>query len=184
MNKKIYIVSLVVAVLLGIFIGYEIFSNHGTKEVFGASPTGATFNTQPAYLIVMNLSNSTGTSTSILNSSPNDYYILNEQVGCESVGTSKTAFTGAGLAALTLSFATSSVSAPNTNNNGNIIGSTALTVSTTTPYFTYSSTTATNGTTPGSTLVSNIWSAGSYLTVTANATNTAQCTVGVNTISS
>lgn len=178
-----YIVVGLVCLLVGGYVGTHYLGSKA--QLAGASPTGATFSSAKLPAIVMNLTSSTGTSSSILNTTGNDQYITALKVGCEVVGTSLTAYTGTGLSKLTLSFATSSTASPTSNGNANVIGSSAMTVSTSTAQFTEASSTASNGSTsPGSSLVSNIWGAGTYLTITANATNTAQCTVGVDTLSS
>lgn len=155
-------------------------------QLAGASPIGTTFNTAKiAQVSVAPAAPGTNaTSTSILNTDVNDRYITSEEGGCENLGTSKTAYTGTGLAALTVSMATSSTAAPASNANPNVVGSIAMTIGTSTVNFVIASSTASNGTTPGSALVSNIWTAGSYLTLTFNATNTAACVIGVRYLAS
>lgn len=145
------------------------------------SPQGATFNTGTAYSVVTNTATAgaNATSSSVLNSTGSDLYVTGINVGCEAVGTSKTAYTGTGLASLQLSVGTSSTAAPAVI-PGNLVGGAALVIGTSTVQFVQASTTA--GALLGSGLFSNIWLAGSYMTFWLNATNTAICTFGVNVI--
>lgn len=172
--KNNIIVGIVVALVAGV-AGYLL--GHTPSVSVTTSPTGSTFSTAKTALVAINLANpgSTGTSTSILNTDSNDRYITSVEAGCTGVGTSKSAYAGVGLAALTLTMATSSTAAPATNGNVNTLQS-IITIGTSTPNFVISSSTAGG---VGNNLVSNIWASGSYLTITSNATNTAVCTAGV-----
>lgn len=184
--KQNLILTGIVLVLVA-SIGGAYFFPKVTELAVGTSAAGSTFNTAKYAGIAINLAapGTNATSSSILNSDANDRYVTAVKAGCEVLGTSKTAYTGTGLAALTLSIATSSTAAPAANGNANIVGSTALTLATSTGNFVTASSTASNGaSTPGSVLPNNIWLAGSYMTFTANATNTAVCTVGVDYIGS
>ena len=173
MTKTIILGVLAVIVTGGIVGGYYFPKNN---PVFGSSPAGSTFSTQKVAQVAVNLASpgSNGTSTSILNTDANDRFITGEEVGCETVGTSKTAYTGTGLASLTLTIATTSTAAPATISNTNTLP--VVTIATATPNFVISSSTAG---TPGTSIVSNIWASGSYLSFATNATNTALCTIGV-----
>jgi hypothetical protein len=175
MNKNTLIAIGVIVVLLALGIFYFGMSKSSVQGT--ASPQGTSLNDTKQAAVTINLANpgANATSTSILNTDGNDRFITSEHAVCEGVGTSQTAYTGAGLASLTLKMATSSTAAPTTNANTNTLPT--VTVSTTTPNFGISSSTVA---TPGNNLVSNVWAAGSYLTISANATNTALCTVGVN----
>ena len=139
--------------------------------------------------IVINLASAgaNATSSSILNTSTNDYYVTAIKAGCEAVGTSLTAYTGAGLSVLTLSVGTSTTPAPVVVPS-NLIGP-ALTIATSSKFFAVASSTAVGGTTSGNTgnaslVGAQIWPAGSYMTFWFNATNTAICSVGVDVFSS
>ena len=149
------------------------------RLAFGASPAGSSFNDAKQFAVAINLATpgANATSTSILNTDGNDRYITSEKVACEGVGTAKTAYTGAGLASQTITIATSSTAAPIGNANTNTLP--VITIATSTANFGIASSTAM---TPGNNLVSNIWAANSYLTFTVNATSTALCTIGVDTI--
>lgn len=144
-----------------------------------ASPAGSQFGDARQAAVAINLAapGVNATSTSIINTDGNDRYITSEKATCESVGTSKTAYTGTGLASLTLSIATSTTANPASNANTNTLP--VITVATSTTQFGIASSTVG---TPGNGLVGNVWLAGSPLTITANATNTATCTVGVDYI--
>lgn len=178
-----------VGVVLGTlaFFGLSPYGQTIIQQFAGSSPAGTTFNTAKIAEIAVSPSapGANATSSSILNTDANDRLILSEEIGCQGVGQSKAAYSGAGLAALTLSVATSSTASPAANANTNVVGSSAATIGTSTPNFVMASSTASNGaTSPGSALVSNIWAAGSYLTLTFNATNTASCVVGVRYLAS
>lgn len=175
--KTNYLVGIIVAIVALASATLAYIEGHNTTEVaVTTSPSGTTFQTAKTALVAINLASpgSGGTSTSMLNTDSNDRFIYSTDVGCEGVGTSKTAYTGTGLSSLTLTMATSSTAAPATNGNTNTLP--VVTIGTSTPNFVIASSSAG---TPGINLVSNIWATGSYLTITANATNTALCTAGV-----
>jgi hypothetical protein len=147
-----------------------------------ASPQGAVYTAAGTFDgIVVSLSapGANATSSSILNTTGNDLYVTGEKVECENVGTAKTAYTGTGLAAQTVTIATSSAATPATNSNTNTLP--IMTIATTTTQFGISS--STQGT-PGNGLISNVWAAGSYMTFFVNATSTATCTLGVDVVGS
>lgn len=143
----------------------------------GSSPAGSSFNTANIAAVVVDLSapGANATSTSLLNSDANDRFITGFRVGCNGVGTSRTAYTGAGLSALTLTIGTSTTAAP-----ASFVGfanvATNFTLGTSTPVLVVASSTTQTAT---SSLAAR-WSAGSYVTFTTNATNTAVCTFGVD----
>lgn len=178
MNNNYLGIGLVVVLLIAVG---AYFYPKAPAPVLGTSTTGSSFGnaTKAVTVIALPTPGANGTTTSYLNASPNDYYISNEEAFCENLGTSKTAYTGTGLAALTFTIATSSTANPATNSNPNTLP--VITVSTSTGNFFFSSSTAG---TPGVTNVSDIWAAGTYITVTANATNTATCDAGVSYTSS
>lgn len=142
-------------------------------ETLGLS-TGTTFNTMKLASIVFTPATGSATSTSILNTDSSDRKIQNFFYDCSSVGTSFTAYTGGGLVSdgVIFSFATTSTAAPATPQTTNAIN---LRVATTTPDSYNTIGTAT--TTP--TALQRVWAAGSYGTISSNATNTASCVVGV-----
>lgn len=170
---KTYIFSVIGVAILA-FIGIAIYQSGYESVSVTASPTGSTFSTAKVAAIVIAPADVTSTSTSILNTDSSDRYIIAEELGCQSVGTSRTPLTGAGLLSLTLTMATSSTATPSVNANTNTLP--VITIGTSTPNFVISSSTAA---TPGTSIVSNIWASGSYLSIFLNATNTAACTVGV-----
>ena len=154
-------------------------------NTLGATTQGSTFSNAKQGSVVVSLANpgANATSSSVLNPSTSDWYITAVKAACEGVGSSNTAYSGAGLAALTLKIATTSTAAPAANGNTNLVGTAALTIATTTAQFVISSSTAGIGL-GNTTSISNIWAAGSYETFTFNATNTAACTVGLDYFSS
>lgn len=122
---------------------------------------------------------STGTSTSVY--VPTNMTASQFQLSCTGVGTSQTAYTGAGLASVTLEAATTSTShtsdTPTSNtavSNTNLIVSTTL--ATSSAITTMASTTQSVGGLAG---VSQLLLGGSYVTFFTNATNTAICNIGV-----
>lgn len=183
MNKKTIIVSIVL--VIAIVLGFVYKLSNGVSVTAGTSPTGATFNDAKLALIVMAPATGTATSSSVLNNTSNDWYVTSIKAGCEKLGTSFTAYTGAALANLTLSIATSSTVGPATNGNGNLVGLGVVNIATTTGNFTEASSTASTAVpNTGSTAINNVWAAGSYETFTFNATTTGVCSVGLEYFSS
>lgn len=169
-----------VVVLLAIYGAYQYPI---VQQLAGAAPQGATYSGVAGQSIVVNLAapGANATSSSILNTSSNDYYVTAIRAACNGVGTSQTAYTGTGLVALTLTVATTSTAAPATLPTAtNKVGNSTLTIATSTGTFVVASSTAVL---PGSTLINNIWASGSYMTFTTNATNTAICTFGADYMS-
>lgn len=163
------IITNVLLVALILLVGYSVFFK--ADQALGSS-TGTTFNSAKVATIVFAPATASATSTSVYNSDASDRKIESFVTDCSGVGTSFTAYTGAGLAALTFSAATSSTAAPAINTNTNVFN---LAVGTTTPdsYNIIGNAT----TTPA---LNRVWAAGSYLNIYSNATNTASCIVGVN----
>lgn len=175
-NKKIISVVLAVIVVAAIVGGYY-FPKFNSAGIAGSSATGSTFNTAKTAAIVMNLATAgaNATSSSILNSDSNDRFVTGVRVGCNGVGTSKTAYTGTGLAALTLTVGTSTTAAPATFVGfANVMS--AFTLGTSTPVLVVASSTLQTATSS----LAAFWPANSYMTFTVNATNTAVCTMGVD----
>lgn len=174
------IISVAVALVLGFGLGY-LFHQPAELSV-QTSPAGSGFTTAklPAIAVLPATPGANGTSTSIQNNTGQDQFISSIKAFCTGVGTSKTAYTGAGLLALTLSVGTSSTAAPAVIPT-NLVGGNSITIGTSTGYFSISSSTSVVG---GSSSGFNVWASGSYLTFWFNATNSAACTVGVDTLSS
>jgi len=150
------------------------------SQSFGASPAGSTFSDAKVAMVSVNLANAgaNGTSTSILNTDGNDRYITGYQIGCETVGTSKTAYTGSGLAALQLTIGTTTAANSATIPSANLVVN-AGTVATSSVYFLQASSTLQTGS-----ITSAIWGANTPLDFWFNATNTATCAVGVSYVGS
>lgn len=168
-NKIIKVIALVIGIVA---IGGAYFFPQYSGSL-GNSPVGTEFGTQKIAAVAWSLSSGSATSTSLYNSDQNDRVIESSFVACDTVGTSRTAYTGTGLASLIVRAATTTTEAPaivtNTNYAVNISP-----LATSTPVVLTSS--STEGVLGG---YSRVWPAGSYLTFFSNATNTAQCTVGV-----
>ncbi len=142
------------------------------------TPVGSTFNTAKVAMINWTFAAVTGangvaTTTSVFNGDSSDRIIQAVQFDCSAVGTSNTAYTGAGLRSLILKAATTSTSAPNIVSNTNVVFSSDIATTSADVYL------AT--TTPGltGTVPFRRWASGSYLSFFSNATNTAACTIGV-----
>lgn len=167
----------VFAVLGAVVIGLAIVGGYFYPKfaAVGGSSAGTTFNTAKFAGAVASLASAgaNGTTTSILNTDAFDRIVLDVEAGCEGVGSSKTAYTGTGLANLFVTVGTTSTAAPAAFPSGfNVVGGVNYNISTSTPNTLLASSTA------GVSTTSIIWSAGSYLTYFTNATNTAACTFG------
>ena len=167
MNK--YLIGLLIVVLAGItYLGVSY-----PKANLGASPAGSTFGDAKQAMIAINLAapGANATSSSVYNGDANDRYVTSLDYGCEGVGTSKTAYTGAGLAALTMTVGTTTTPAP-------AVIPSALVLASATTIATSSATLVVASSTSGG-AASALWPTGTYMTFWFNATNTAVCTVGV-----
>lgn len=171
-----------VVVLIAIYGGYEY--PVALPQTVGTSTTGTTFGTAKFAGVAVNLANpgANGTTSSVLNTDANDRYVSSIKIGCEGVGTSLTAYTGAGLASLTMFAATSSSQTPTSNAfNTNKVGGGNVTIGTSTVTFAEGSSTTQGGATAGNNAATySIWPTGTYMVFTTNATNTALCTFGVD----
>jgi hypothetical protein len=96
---------------------------------------------------------------------------------CTGLGTSQTAYTGAGLANLSFTAGTTTTSAPAALSNSNYSFNSNISTTSSVTYVASS----TEGVISG---YSRIWPTGTYWTVSSNATNTATCTIGVSVLSS
>lgn len=178
MTKKIiYVVGIVIGVvaLIGSYYYPKVLNN------VGASPSGSTFGDAKTASVVISLASpgANGTSTSILNTDTNDRYVTSWHTACENMGTSKTAYTGAGLANLQESVGTTTTAAPATFISFSAIASGFNLATGTTNMLVSSSTLAT-----ATSSLAIVWPANTYMTFSFNATNTAVCTTGVNYIGS
>lgn len=163
----------VVALVVGVVLGLQFAPK---QETVGAvSATGTTNTTAKVFSKVMSLSSSSATTTSIYNGTGIDYAVKDSFAFCNTVATSKTAYTGAGLANLIITGATTSSAISSNLADANTNYGTNLTIGTST-VDSYASSTA--ETTPNGT--GRIFPSGTYYTFSSNATNTASCTVGVD----
>ncbi len=176
MTNKLVLAGVGAAILLGIaglFLPHSQIVNRTEQIIAAGSPAGSVFNSAKVAAINMAPSTGSATSSSIFNGDSSDRIVTDGFAACSGIGTSQTAYTGAGLANLVLKAATTSASgAANVGNNG------PLTVI-------IATSTASDFNVASSTYVSTAgfiqrWAAGSYMTFSFNATNTAACTVGVH----
>ena len=181
MNKiTISVISVLIAAAI---VGAYFFPQVTRIERFGSTSPANSTNVNQNQLLIngWNLANST--STSVLNNTGFDISATQLQYTCAGVGTSVTAYTGAGLtnAGLTLKAATTSTSmvgSTATSNTG--VTNTNLIVSTT--IATSSANTLVASSTPaiaGNSALNDVIPNGSYVTFFTNATNTAVCNIGV-----
>ncbi len=179
MINKILIGGLAIGAILGTlaFFGLTPYGKTVVKEVFGA-PTGTTWSANsPDNGIIMAPATGSATTSSIVNNSGSDLLVTQVNVGCEGLGTSLTAYSGAALAALKLTIATSSAAAiPTTVSTGGVA---ILTIATSSADFVL----ATSSPSTATSSANLVWNAGSAMVFGFNATNTASCHVGVSTIS-
>lgn len=185
MTTKIIYGGVVIGAILGVlaFVGFSPFTKTIVQQ-FSSTTQGATGNTaRQANIYGVNLATpgANATSSSILNPTGQDVYITAFKAGCTGIGSSNTAYTGSGLAALTVKLATTSTAAPANITNANLIGGAGVIIATSTPQFMIASTTsAGTAAAPGSGAIYGIWTANSYITFQVNATNSAVCTFGVD----
>lgn len=196
-NLKLNIVIGWIIVGIAIIGGY-FFPKYkvGSGAVAGTnSGAGVTNSSAKLYTTTFSPSSPSATSTTLTNTDATDRIIISGIVTCVNATTSYTAYTGSGLAKWLIQIATTSGSITgaladvNSNYAMNITVPTSTNVSgananpgVASPQLgnTYSAS-STEGILP---YTSRIWPTGVGLTVSSNATNTASCTVGVNTISS
>lgn len=181
MNKiTVGILSLLVAAAI---VGSYFFPQSITKiEQMAGSPTNSTFGTQKVLGVIMDMSQ--GTSTSIQNNSASSVVATTLNYACTGVGTSQTAYTGVGLASVSIKIATTSVTSTGSTPTSNVaVGNTNLMVSTTLATTTSSTLVSSSTVAIGGTVLNAIIPSGAFVTVFTNATNTALCSINLDTIS-
>lgn len=174
MKKTTFIVSVAIAILAGVISGYLL--THKDLSVSAISTAGTTGSTGKYLSQTMSLADSTGTTTSIFNPFGRDIAVRSVDVMCQGVGTSQTAYTGAGLSALNIEIATSSTNTITGNVaqiNTNYLGNINISTSTVNSYIASS----TEGVLVGT---SRIIPSGTYAIISSNATNTAACAIGLS----
>ena len=171
--KKNITIGIVILILVGT-IGY-LYVKSSEKTLVGAvSPVGTSNAASRFFSTVMNLSSAAGTTTSILNNTGYDIAVNDTRIFCTGFGTSQTFLTGTGLTNFTFQFATTSVSGLGIQNNTNYFGNDQVATNTGAG-ITYVSSSTEPVLNTGSRIIPN----GTYATITANATNTAQCVVAI-----
>lgn len=174
MTKKLLVFLGAIVIVVAIAGGYK-YPLQISQQNFG-SPVNTTFNSAKIAAVNMSPATAGATSTSILNTDTSARWFANYgMAACTGVGSSQTFNTGAGLAALTLQVATTSVANLGLQGSTNYVMN--LTVSTSTSF---SNSATSTQTTPAY----SYWAPGTYLTFTFNATNTAACTVEVDYLAS
>ena len=179
-DNKIVLGIVGVLAVLGALAFFDL-SPYRTVATLGASAVGSTYNTAKSASIVF--SPTTGaTTTSLYNGDATDRYITSTYAACGTMGYSYTPVTGTGLTSLGLIFtaATTSTKAPATLSalNTNYVFNAPVPTTTADAFLMGTSTGATSA-------YLTRWASGTYLTFSANATNTtAVCTVGANYIGS
>lgn len=138
-----------------------------------AGTTSGTGNSYHMATFAFNPTTASATTSSILNSDSQDRIVLSSYVSCSGVGTSQTAYTGAGLANLTFTIATTSTANPAALGNTAYVLQQNLATSTT------ESSVASTSISKFATGNAFRWQAGTYMTVSSNATNTAACVVSI-----
>lgn len=177
------IIASVVITSVIVFVALQ-FANTGNQVAGATSSTGVSFNTARFAGITMSMANvgANGTSTSILNSDSTDRYVTSLKVACQGIGSSFAINTGAGIASLNLTVATSTIANPASLSSANAILASGV-ISTTSTTLLISSSTAPVATGPTATSsYATVWNTGTYMTFQTNATNTAACTLGVDYI--
>lgn len=175
MNTQNSVIFVLGVIVLGAIAWTGItFPKASAPELVGTA--GNTFTNAKYYGISVDLSapGTTGTTSSVTNTDSNDRFITGVVATCEQLGTSQTAYTGTGLAALTLKVGTSTsatLGAP--LNPWAAVAS--FTIATATQAFQVSSSTTQLATSS----LPAVWHPGEILVFSTNATNTAKCTFGV-----
>lgn len=155
------------------FFGYSPFLKTVVQQ-FGT--TVGTGNTQHTAAFAFNPTTGTATSSSIQNTDTQDRIVSGQTtVSCSGTGTSRTAYTGTALASLILQIATTSTASPAALGNTNYVLNATISTSTADTQIATSSANVVNSATGNAIR----WQAGSYLTISSNATNTAACVVGI-----
>lgn len=177
MSKNILYGAVVVGAVLGAvaFFGFSPFLKTIVKD-FGT--TSGTSGTQQVATFAFNPTIASATTSSVLNGDTQDRVVTGSDVACSGVGTSKTAYTGAGLAAVTFTMSTTSTANPAALTQTNYVLNATFATSTTDSYVSTTSANVVNSATGNGVR----WQAGSYMTISSNATNTAACVVGVKYI--
>ncbi len=172
MNKiTLGILSLLVA---GAIVGSYFFPQNLNKIEQVSGTTSGSGSTQHTATFAFNPTSSSATTSSVQNFDSQDRVVTGPvTVSCSGIGTSKTAFTGAGLANLTFQIASTSALAPAALGNTNYVLN--MNFGTSTVDNQIASSTPINSATGNAIR----WPSGAYLTISSNATNTAACVVGI-----
>ncbi len=199
MKQNLTLGAIVVVLVVAIGGGYFFpkLENQEQQDQAVGSPVGTTF--ANAKVAAINLFPTNGaTSTSVLNSDASDRFVIDNFVACTGATTTYAAVTGSALTSLgwIIKAATTSTLAPAVIGNTNLVMNDAIATGTVAAGVAsdYGGVVlvASTSIASSSPLVNNAgaaaqmfrWAAGSYLTFWSNATNTANCTVGVHYLAS
>lgn len=167
----------IVGILVLAVVGGYFYPKVNTN-LKGTSSAGVSNSSAKVASITIAPLTASATTSSITNTDGTDREITDGFVTCQSVGSSRTYLTGAGLTSggwgLVMSTSSSAVDAKVNANYA--INFSSISTTTTRVY----SATSTEGVL---TYVSRIWPNGTKLNMTFNATNTAACTIGVHYLS-
>lgn len=177
MNKSI-IYAGVAVLLVGFGLGYLAFGGDNVLSTVSTS-NDTKFSSAKIAETGFAPADGSATSTSILNTDSTDRVVTGAFYYCNDLGTSKTAYTGTGLANLIFSIATTSTANTAIVSNSNyLLRSNVATTSAGASVYVSSTTT------PFPDDSGRLWASGSYITVFSNATNTADCVAGVTYLAS
>ncbi len=164
MNKTYIALSIVVALIIGVVVGYT-FTSPGVK-VQGISSPGVTNSSRRIYSIAV--APLTATTTAVLNTDGSDRAVTEGFAFCTTVAAQPAVNTWQ------LQAATSSTAANSVSGLSNFAVNLSIATTSTTVY--------TASTTFGNDIY-RVWPANTYLVFGFNATNTASCTIGVSYLS-
>lgn len=176
-GKSILSIIFAVVIVAAVYGAYQYPHSESVTQSFGT--TSGTAGTRHIAQFSFNPTTASATTSSILNSDGQDRVVTSVDVACSGLGTSRVAYTGGGLTSLGLLFsvATTAASAPAALGNTNFTYGPGGIATTSATFWEASSTPGTTGVTIDA---SRRWAAGSYMTISSNATNTAACFVDVN----
>ena len=170
--------AVVVGAILVFFVHPQVTQVTAGGTSTPAGSTGTTARQYNVFGVALSAPGTNGTSTSITNSSGQDLYITAFKAGCNGLGTSLTAYSGAALSALKVTVGTTSTAAPAAAPSAPL-GGAPFTIATSSSSFGFSTSTVSGGASTSTIL----WANGQIMTFWVNATNTAVCTFGLDVTS-
>ncbi len=179
-NKFIYylVVGLFAVSIVSNFLILKKLDTMSPVQLAGTTQNsaGTVFSSAKRYSITFAPATASATTTSIINTDATDRIVVDTVIYCGGIGTSLSPYIGGGLSVFNISVATSSAANPTaTTSSSNLVSSNNIATSTADGFV--ASTTVATGSAYG-----RVWASGSYMSFIANATNTAVCNVGVDTL--